>query len=152
MYSTWLERGARLNGSCTVGGRCRLPCERVSGELSIYTKPFTPHGMWQRSVPWAVRARASTLINPSIVKSAALANHSHAKYTPCIKHNFNHPQPSPSASPPLSSLAPLPRPLLSLIVNKQLSPSGSSKCKLGTNGSTWTVLITWYVFHESQMV
>lgn len=140
-----------VNGSCTVGLGCRFPCERVSGELSGCTKPWNPHGMQQRSLPWAVRARLSILINPSIVKSAALANHSHAKYTPCIKHNFNHPRPSLYAFS-LSLFFPLSRPCLSLIVNKQLSPSGSSKCKLGTNGSTWTVLITWYVFHESQMV
>lgn len=33
---------ARPDRSCTVGGTCRFPCERVSGELSGYTKPFTP--------------------------------------------------------------------------------------------------------------
>lgn len=142
---------ARVNGSCSASGGCRFPCERVSGKLSGCTKPFTPmacgkdpshglsdsgrlhlstHPLWNQP-PWPTIAMQNT---PSALNTISII--------------LNH----LTLFSSLSSLAPLPRPLPLFIVNKQLSPSGSSKCKLGTNGSTWTVLITWYVFHESQMV
>lgn len=145
----------REKAFCTVGGRSRFPSERVSRELSGCTKPLTPmacsrdpshglsetgplhlstHPLWNQP-PWPTIAMQNT--PPALNTVSIILNHFPLPY---------------SLSLSLFFLAHLPCPLLSFIVNKQLSLSGNSKCKLGTNGSTWTVLITWYVFHESQMV
>lgn len=140
----------RVNVSCTVGGRCWFPCERVSEELSGCTKPFTPmacgkdpsHGL---SEPGALHLSTHPLWNQPPWPTIAMQNTPPALNT--ISIILNHlPLPSSLFLRPSTLASSL------YIVNKQLSPSGSSKCKLGTNGSTWTVLITWYVFHESQMV
>lgn len=96
---------AGVNGSCTVRGRCRFSCERVSGELSACTKAFTSvacgrdasHGL---SEPGPLHLSAHPLWNQPPWPTIAMQN-----TPPCIKHNSNHPQPSPSASP-----SPFPRP------------------------------------------
>lgn len=116
LYSMTIVR-AGLNGSCTRRGRCRFPCERMSGDLSEYTKPFTPmacgrdpsHGL---SEPAPLHLSTHPLWNQSPWPTIAMQNTPPALNT--ISIILNH---LPLLSP-LSSLAPLPRPLLSLIVNK----------------------------------